>query len=68
MQKHIYFPFKRYKYSIYSMVSTILTSLNEITGSIIKFANAYNYARHNKIYLFMSLGTSRGVVGLILPC
>ena len=34
VQKQIYFPIKRYKYSIYSMVSTVLTSLNEITGSI----------------------------------
>ena len=32
--KHIYFSVKRYKYSIYLMVSTVLMSFKEITGSI----------------------------------
>ena len=34
VQKHIYFPVKRFKYSIYSVVSTVLMSLKEKTGSI----------------------------------
>ena len=62
MQKHIYFPVKRYKYSIFSMVSTVLTSLNEITGNISKFAHALLW-KQLKIYLFMSFRTSRDIVG-----
>ena len=34
VQKHIYFLVKKYMYSIYPMISTILTPLSEITESI----------------------------------
>ena len=65
VQKHIYFPVKRCKYSIYSMVATFLTSLNEITGSITSL-RMRNHGEYLKIYLFMPFKTSRDIVGQFL--
>ena len=67
-KKHIYFPVKRYKYSIYSMVSSILTSLNEISGNISYSLRMRNYGNYLKIYVFMCFRTSRDKVGRFLPC
>ena len=44
------------------MVSTVLTSLKEITGSISSLRMRY-YGNCFTIYLFMSFRTSRDIVG-----
>ena len=60
--EHIYFPVKIYNYSIYSMVSTVLSSLYEITKILVSL-HMRNYGNYFKIYLFMSFRTSRDIVG-----
>ena len=52
-------------YSIYSMVSTFLTSLNKITGSSTNLRMC-NHGKYLKIYLFMPFKTFRDKVGRFL--
>ena len=47
------------------MVSTFLTSLNEITGRITSL-RMRNHGKYLKMYLFMPFKTSRDIVGRFL--